>query len=243
MRVKLHKKENGYAQVHKKMLHDTSISLKSKGLGALLESYSNDYAITEKALLSKSLGDKKTSLSTALAELEPYYLCRFKSRKNGGTFEVVWLFDSQGISEEYINKILQEYRVIEIYTLNYRHLLTTPRKSNNGSSNNGSSNHMYNNKYNKNIDNKYLSLERVDFQSFKKYLIEFCPNFKFSIPGKLGYSTEHKGFCLKNGYIFNLHTDKLLNHNESFEIWDYLYTIRLKVFEQAIIQNNQKNVS
>ncbi len=87
------------------------------------------------------------------------------------------------------------------------------------------------------------SLERVDFKIFKKKLIEFCPSFKFSLTGKLGYSIEHLGFCLKNGYLFNLHTHKLLDNDESFKIWDYLYSIRLKVFEQAIIQNKQKNVS
>ncbi len=155
MRAKLRKKENEYAQVHKKMLHDTSISFKSKGLGALLESYSDDYDISEKALLSKSLKDKKTSLSTAVSELEPYYLCRFKIRKHGGTFEVVWVFDSQGICDEYISKILEEYHVIEIFTLNYRHLLTTPRKTSSGSSTTGSattgqSDPIYNNKDNPN---------------------------------------------------------------------------------------------
>lgn len=86
-------------------------------------------------------------------------------------------------------------------------------------------------------------LERVNFKIFKKKLIEFCPNFEFSLAGKLGYSIEHLGFSLKNGYLFNLHTHKLLDNDESFEIWDYLYGIRLKVFEQAVIQNKQKNIS
>lgn len=50
-----------------------------KALGALLESYSDDYEISEKTLLDKSSKDKKTSLSTAVSELEPFYLCRIKN--------------------------------------------------------------------------------------------------------------------------------------------------------------------
>ena len=155
MRAKLRKKEKEYAQVHRNMLHDISISFKSKGLGAVLESYSDDYDISEKALLSKSLKDKKTALSSAVSKLEPFYLCRFKTRKVEGTFEVVWVFDSQEISEEYAKKTLEEYHVIEIFTLNYKHLLATPRKTSSGTSATGSattgqSDPIYNNKNNPN---------------------------------------------------------------------------------------------
>ena len=248
MRAKLRKKENEYAQVHRNMLHDISISFKSKGLGAVLESYSDNFEITEKALLSKSLKDKKTSLSTAVSELEPFYLCRFKTRKVEGTFEVVWVFDSQGISEEYVKKILEEYHIIEIFTLNYRHLLTTPRKTSSGSTTTGStttgqSDPIYNNKDNKNIVYKNISLERVDFKTFKKNILEFCPNFVFSLAGKLGYSVDHQGFCFKNGFIFDFHKGNILTREESLEIWSYLYSVRIKVFEQATILNNQKNAS
>jgi hypothetical protein len=250
MRAKLRKKEKEYAQVHKKMLHDTSISFKSKGLGALLESYYDDYEISEKTLLDKSSKDKKTSLSTAVSELEPFYLCRIKTRKKGGTFEVVWVFDSQGISEEYVNQILEQYYVIEIFTLNYRHLLTTPRKTNSGLSSTGSttigqSGPMYNNKKYKNKEYKNISLERIDLRTFKKYLLEFCPNYEFVIayPNEFNYIQEHKGFYLKNGYIYNQHVDDFCTSQTSFKIWQYLYEKRLQVFEQAAIQNESKSAS
>lgn len=90
----------------------------------------------------------------------------------------------------------------------------------------------------------YLSpkneIERVDFKTFKKNILEFCPNFGFSLVGKLGYSFDHQGFCFKNGLIFNLHKSNLLTKEESLDIWNYLYSVRVKVFEQATIQNNQR---
>jgi len=97
-------------------------------------------------------------------------------------------------------------------------------------------NHHYESSFN-------LSLERVDLKTFRKQLIEFCPNFKFSIAGKLGYSNEHSGFCLKSGYIHSLHTGKLVNSEESLDVWQYLYEKKIQVFEQAAIQNNQKSAS
>lgn len=250
MRAKLRKKEKEYAQVHRNMLHDVTISFKSKGLGSLLESYSDNYNISEKTLLSKSLRDKKTSLSTAVSELEPYYLCRFKTRKVGGIFEVVWVFDSQGICEEYIIKILEEYNVIEIYTLNYRHLLATTRKTSSGSSNSGSattgeSDPINNNIQYKNISYKNLSLERVEFKTFKKHFIKLFPDFEFKLQELNGEKllNSHLGFCLKNGYIYNLHTSKFLDSDESFNVWQYLYLKRLQVVEQAVIQFEQKKIS
>ena len=86
-------------------------------------------------------------------------------------------------------------------------------------------------------------IERVDFKTFKKNILEFCPNFGFSLVGKLGYSVDHQGFCFKNGLIFDLHKNNLLSKEESLEIWNYLYSVRVKVFEQAAIQNNQKSAS
>ena len=88
-----------------------------------------------------------------------------------------------------------------------------------------------------------LSLERVDFKTFKKKLIEICPNFEFSIAGKLGYSNEHSGFCLRSGYIYSLHSNKLVDANESFIIWEYLYEKRIQVFEQVEIMNQIKSAS
>lgn len=78
-----------------------------------------------------------------------------------------------------------------------------------------------------------LSLARVDFKTFKKNLIQIYPAFQFSLSGKLGYSESHQGFCLKDGYIFDLHINKLLDKDDSFTIWSYLFKKREEVFKVA----------
>ncbi len=99
-------------------------------------------------------------------------------------------------------------------------------------------------KDNKNIFNKNISLERVDFKTFKKRLIELYPSFEFKLQEQNGEKLldSHLGFSLKNGYIYNLQTKNFLNSNESLAIWQYLYEKRIQVFEQAAILN-QKSAS
>lgn len=88
-----------------------------------------------------------------------------------------------------------------------------------------------------------LSLEKVDFKTFKRELIKFCPDLEFKLKeqNQEKLLDSHLGFCLKNGYIYNLQTKNFLDSNESLAIWQYLYEKRIQVFEQAQIQNNQKN--
>jgi len=98
-------------------------------------------------------------------------------------------------------------------------------------------NHHYESSFN-------LSLERVDFKTFKKGLIELYPSFEFKLQEQNGEKLldSHLGFCLKNGYIYNLQTKNFLNSNESLAIWQYLYEKRIQVIEQAAILN-QKSAS
>jgi len=72
-------------------------------------------------------------------------------------------------------------------------------------------------------------LERVDFKKFKEKVVQ--TELQFSLPGKLGYSKEHKGFKIKNGLIFSLHTNKFVQKDEAFQIWNYLFEKQDKVFE------------
>lgn len=91
----------------------------------------------------------------------------------------------------------------------------------------------------KNKDNSLSTRkkERDTFQNFKAKLLEFCPNFIFCLPKTMGY-INNKGFALKNDYIFNIHSQKFLEKNESFTIWQYLYSIQNDVFELAQAQIN-----
>ena len=88
-------------------------------------------------------------------------------------------------------------------------------------------------------------IERIDFKSFKKNLLTYFPNYEFKLKQLDGadFLSTHEGFCLKNGYIYNLQTKRLCDSSESFKIWEYLYSVRSVVIEQAIIQNNKKNFS
>jgi len=61
----------------------------------------------------------------------------------------------------------------------------------------------------------------------------------------MGYSSNHLGFCIKGGYIFDLHTNKIVKSTESFEIWQYLYHVKTHVLDIAQIQaqNQSKEVT
>lgn len=103
-----------------------------------------------------------------------------------------------------------------------------------------------------NIDDKTSLLlsplkkeKRVDFKTFKKKLLESCPDFEFKLPypNKLKYNKEHKGFKLKNGYIYDYYNDRLLNKDESFLAWDELYSIQERVFIAMKAQLSVKSAS
>jgi|GEM_PF-1145387 len=82
-------------------------------------------------------------------------------------------------------------------------------------------------------------------KSFREQLFNLCPTLEFSLCGQLGYSNEHKGFCLKSGYIYSLQTKQLVNRNESFEIWQHLFNKKNEVFKfiNTQIQNQSKEVT
>ena len=78
--------------------------------------------------------------------------------------------------------------------------------------------------------------ESSNFKNFKN-IVENS-NFKFNLAGKLGYSENHAGFEIRGGYIFSLHTQKFLEKDEAFQIWQYLFSQKDKV-----LMNLQKAVS
>lgn len=133
-------------------------------------------------------------------------------------------------------KKIQQLKIVD--SLNKQlseHDSTMPRQDNGDAYNNTTENSSINE-----IDKNELSndkKEQINFQTFRERLLLICPNFSFSLQNKLGYSAEHSGFCLKNGYIYDVHNQRLLDKNESFEIWDYLFKMKDKVFELVALQN------
>lgn len=81
------KKENNYVMLDKHFLDNEKISLKAKGLLALLLSYPNDWQFYEKEII-KHTSDEKTSLSSGLKELmQNGYVVRQRYRNEKGQFK------------------------------------------------------------------------------------------------------------------------------------------------------------
>jgi len=78
-----------------------------------------------------------------------------------------------------------------------------------------------------------IKVERVDFKNFKNKLLELCPSYEFKLPypNSLNYIQDHKGFCLKNDHIYDLQIEKFISKDDSFIIWEYLFSVQDEVFE------------
>ncbi|MBP1681923.1 MAG: hypothetical protein H6Q35_2262 [Proteobacteria bacterium] len=85
------------------------------------------------------------------------------------------------------------------------------------------------------------TLDLKSIKSFREQLSNLCPTLEFSLCGKLGYSNEHKGFCLKSGYIYSLQTKQLVDRNESFEIWQHLFQQKNEIFKYVNTQIQNQN--
>jgi len=234
MKIKLKKKKNKYAQVHINLLRDKNLSLKAKGLGAILESYSNDFNLSLKSIVFNTIDGIK-SVRSAIKELENgYYLYRFQTRDKKGLFITYWAFDSQKLDIDYLRSIIKELEKVELITknelLNGVSLTAMPTTAPRLTACREST--TYNNIMHKNRkDKNTLSIfyrESFNFKNFKEYVSSIY-NFKFSLSGELGYIKEHKGFCIKNGYIYSLHSQNFVEKEEAFKIWEYLYLNKDKV--------------
>lgn len=118
MKIKLKKKANQYAQVHVNLLRSKTLSLRAKGLGAVLESYSDDFEVSLKSIELNSTDGKK-SIQTAIKELESgYYLFRFQTHDISGRFITYWAFDSQKLDVTYLKNIINELDKVELITPN-----------------------------------------------------------------------------------------------------------------------------
>lgn len=116
MKIKLRKKDKDYAQVHRNMLFNPCLSLKAKGLGSILEIYSDDFELSEKTLINKSK-DGKRALKTGIKELEKQdYLFRIQTHDEIGQFTTVWIFDSELIHRQYVEQIISDLKNINILT-------------------------------------------------------------------------------------------------------------------------------
>ena len=260
MRTRLRKKEKEYAQVHRNMLFDQNISYKAKGVGAILESYSDDFQISQKTLLSKSVLDKITSLKTATNELEHGYLCRIKVRGNSGHYEVIWIFDSQGLDEKYVKEIFLEYNIEEIYSKKYNNL-STPIKTTLGKSSTrypisglsiDGKTATYNNTINKNTKNKNTLYQDEEFLRYKS-LHELLKHLRKNYDGfEIFFKDSTLRFIaadgskfisslkpiLRSGYLFNPISGKYFSPDDAKCIWHHTFKNREKIILNEVEDNH-----
>ena len=109
------------------------------------------------------------------------------------------------------------------------------RKSENNSENNSEINPTYHYTKRDHYTNNTLSNSKeqkreISFKNFKEILER--TDFEFKTQG-LGYLKEHKGFQIKNGFIFNLHSQKYLDAEEAYKIWEFLYKHKEEVLKHA----------
>lgn len=240
MKIRLRKKRNQYAQVHQNMLRDRLLSLKAKGLGAVLESYSDEFEVSMKAIESKSVDGEK-SIASAAKELEAgYYLYRFQTRDEDGRFITYWAFDSQTLDVEYLKEIIAELEDIRMITDN--NLLSSPTPRQRGAVTEGPStaprstgsrsaetrqSRTYKkskeqNSFNQNTDdNNNLSVYEP-FQDFRARILNDYTG-KPLVAGLPSYQATTVISVTNLGYLHNTHSKKDLSPEDAKAVWDYLY--------------------
>lgn len=119
MKLRKKNKETNFAKVHKSMLFNSALSWRAKGLGAILEYYSDNFEVS---LVSIELNGKDgiKSIRSAIKELEnECYLYRYQLRKQG-RFDTYWIFDSEKLELNDINDFIYEHigEEIELITRN-----------------------------------------------------------------------------------------------------------------------------
>lgn len=112
MKIRLKKKENQYAQVHKNLLFHSKISLQAKGLGALFECYSDDFEVSMSSLEIHT-GLHRDTIRKYLKELEKYFfLFRVQVIRN---CKMIWFFDSENLEINFlvgeIEKIQKDHKI------------------------------------------------------------------------------------------------------------------------------------
>ena len=194
MTIKLRKKEKDYAQVHRNLLFNQNLSFKSKGLGSLLEIYSDDFEVSEKTLINKST-DGKRALKSAIFELEREdFLIRIQTHNTNGQFITIWIFDSELVDIKYVQQIINEMNSINILTT-VGTLCTTGTKCGTASTGSGKCT-PYNNSTNNNNITTTTTINKIIKQD--EALLFFMNYFDKRLKNEDDFLYEYKKFKLLN---------------------------------------------
>jgi len=239
---KQHKRKS-YTVVDNTFINDNNLSWKAKGILLYLFSRPDDWQVYIKDLINKA-ADGEKALRSGLKELEKFgYLTRFVERDEKGRFTKT-IYQVFEVPEE--NPFfIQSKQQIEQTTKN-----TGSHPPQNGKMDKTEQNHplcqkrqvdnrhidkeaLLNTKYTK-TRNKLNTLstskrERKPFTSFKKFKEFLIKNYagvfktSFKKESNLGYLPDTIFELKENGYLYNSVSEKYVDSQEAFKIWNYLY--------------------
>ena len=206
---------NNFTQVPNYILLDKNVSLAAKGLYTYFISKPDNWQFSLNGLVSQ-LKESRPTIIKLISELNVRgYLKKIKNRKNG-------------------KQDINSYLIFDIPNLSANGSESKLLTQQNRVSNSDSKIFTTSNTISSNIIlNNTLSKEQkreISFKNFKEILER--TDFEFKTQG-LGYLKEHKGFQIKNGFIFNLHSQKYLDAEEAYKIWEFLYKHKEEVLKHA----------
>lgn len=199
-----------FTQVPNFIINDKNVSLKAKGLYLYMVSKPDDWEFSLSGM-ELQLKECKDSILSILDELIRFgYLTKIKRKNSDGTNAV----------NDYILHLEPE-------TSQNPSKSTNPTRKNRlgktDSEKSTTSNTINNNK--EEIINTTLESEREnfkDFKSFKKAFVEKNKNRFFNTRG-IGYLETTLFTISDGGYIVNCVSNKYLEQDDAFKVWQYLY--------------------
>lgn len=115
MHIRVRKKQKLYAQVHRNLLFNQSISIQAKAIGAIIECYSDNFELSAKSL-SINANLHIDTLRKYIKELEKnFYMYRVQIPKDN--FKSIWFFDSEILDYNFVYtelKNIEKYAKYEI---------------------------------------------------------------------------------------------------------------------------------
>jgi hypothetical protein len=194
---------NNFTQVPNHIINDKNVSPEAKGVYLYLSSKPDGWEFSLNGILSQNkMGREK--LIRIISELEKFcYLKKYKRRLNGKQLPNEYeLFDVPYSSTE-SEKPTRENRL---------------GKTDSG--NRTTSNTNISKKEKSNTISTYE--ERVSFNSFKENFIKNNMSKLFTTDG-IGWLAETEFTINSDGLIFNTVSQKILNKEDAFKIWKYLF--------------------
>lgn len=252
---KQHKKKN-FTTVDNAFINDTKLSWKSKGILLYLFSRPDDWQVYIADLVNKA-ADGEKALRAGLKELETIgYLTRFVERDEKGRFvkTIYHVFEHPEDNPYFIAKQesaenkeshplsqngkmdkkdpLSQKRQVDNRQVEKRHadneaLLNT---------NNTNKRNILNTDSTKTQKKREIFKKKFkSFKEFKEYLVSnFAGEFKtaFSKESGLGYLPDTVIEISETGYLYNAASNKFLEQDEAFKVWEYMYQKQELVLER-----------